>query len=271
MTRCRNMPQAEKIQEMFDSIAPEYDAFNHITSLGIDRLWRRRALRYVRGPHVLDEACGTGDFSIAIARHLAKNSARVQGNPGPDKEWHWSVTGVDMSEGMLDVMTRKVAEAGLEAASQDEGGLPHDGIRAEAGDCCSLRFADCSFDTVTVAFGVRNFADREKALREAIRVLRPGGRFVMLELGIPGNAIVRAAYKFYFTRIMPLIGGRMSGNKAAYRYLPASVLGFPQKEEWTATMCAAGFTNVTHRALSLGICRLYVGTAPSAGLTTNTP
>lgn len=250
------MPQTKKIQEMFDSIAQEYDAFNHITSLGIDKLWRRRALKYVKGPRVLDEACGTGDFSIAAGEHLVR--LRNASETGRD-EAPWSVTGVDISRGMLDVMTRKVSEAGLGTASLDADGLPRDGIRAEVGDCCSLRFANDTFDTVTVAFGVRNFEDRERALREVLRVLRPGGRFVMLELGIPENAVVRSVYKFYFTRIMPLVGGRMSGNKAAYRYLPTSVLNFPGKERWMATMRGAGFRKVTHRALSLGICRLYVG------------
>ena len=234
------MPKKDNIQQMFDSIAPGYDAFNHLTSLGADRAWRRRALREVVGPRVLDEACGTGDFAIAIARHLAA------------KGGSWSVTGVDISEGMLEVMRRKVAEAGLDDARCGR-------VSAETGDCCALQYADGSFDTVTVAFGVRNFEDREKALQEVLRVLRPGGRFVMLELGIPRNPVVRAAYKFYFTRIMPLIGRGISKDKAAYRYLPASVLDFPKPEEWMATMQKAGFAEVRHRPLSLGICNLFTG------------
>lgn len=233
------MPQKENIQQMFDSIAPGYDAFNHLTSLGADRAWRRRALREVVGPRVLDEACGTGDFSIAIARHL------VQKGGG-------EVIGVDISEGMLEVMRRKVAEAGL-----DDAGCGS--VSAETGDCCALSYPDASFDTVTVAFGVRNFEDRDKALAEVLRVLRPGGRFVMLELGIPRNPVVRAAYKFYFTRIMPLIGSGISKDKAAYRYLPASVLDFPKPEEWIATMQKAGFAQVRHRPLSLGICNQFTG------------
>ena len=234
------MPRKENIQQMFDSIAPGYDAFNHLTSLGADRRWRKTALREVSGPRVLDEACGTGDFAIAIAKHLAK------------KGLAWSVTGVDISEGMLEVMRRKVAEAGL-----DDAGCGC--VSAETGDCCALHYPDASFDTVTVAFGVRNFEDREKALAEVLRVLRPGGRFVMLELGIPRNPVVRAAYKFYFTRIMPLIGSGISKDKAAYRYLPASVLEFPKPEDWMATMQKAGFADVRHRPLSLGICNLFTG------------
>ena len=239
------MPDKEKIQEMFDSIAPEYDAFNHITSLNIDRRWRKKALKYVRGPKVLDIACGTGDFSIAIARHLGK----VYGSrPVSDAENDWSVTGADISAGMLERMREKVTAAGLEGR-----------VSAEIGDCCDLQYSPGRFDSVTVAFGVRNFSDRALALQEILRVLKPGGRFVMLELGIPRDRLAGGIFKFYFTRIMPLIGGKMSRNKEAYRYLPASVIGFPGKDEWTAFMEKAGFLNVIHRPLTLGICRLYVG------------
>ena len=241
------MPQKENIQQMFDSIAPGYDAFNHLTSLGADRAWRRRALREVIGPRVLDEACGTGDFAIAIAKHLRNRGQSA------------SVVGVDISEGMLEVMRRKIEAAGLSDAVAGRGTTVH----AETGDCCALQFPDASFDTVTVAFGVRNFEDREKALQEVLRVLRPGGHFVMLELGIPRNPIIRAAYKFYFTRIMPLVGAGISKDKAAYKYLPASVLNFPKPQDWTATMQKAGFAEVRHRPLSLGICNLFTGLHPS--------
>ena len=226
------MPEKEKIREMFDSIAPEYDAFNHLTSLGIDKLWRRRALRWIEGPQVLDVACGTGDFAMTIAERR-----------------RCGVIGVDISEGMLSEMRRKVLAARLERE-----------VSCEVGDCAALRFKSGSFDNVTVAFGVRNFEDREACLKEILRVLRPGGKFVMLELGVPSWRPVRRLYEWYFTKVMPLIGGRMSGNHAAYRYLPASVLNFPGPREWTAFMRSCGFTDVRHRALSLGICRLYIGT-----------
>ncbi len=239
------MPKKEKIQEMFDSIAHEYDAFNHITSLGIDKLWRKRALRLVRGPKVLDVACGTGDFSIAIARHLGR---RYGGSGLSGTGADWSVTGADISEGMLSRMREKVAAAGLEGR-----------VSAETGDCCDLQYSSGRFDSVTVAFGVRNFEDRAMALKEILRVLKPGGRFVMLELGMPEGALAGSLFKFYFTRVMPRVGGRMSHNAEAYRYLPASVLNFPGKTEWTAFMEKAGFRGVTHRPLTGGICRLYVG------------
>lgn len=231
-------PQKEKIEQMFDAIAPDYDRLNHLMSLGIDKRWRRRALRQIvepeRAQEILDLACGTGDFSIAIARKAHPQTR---------------VTGVDLSEGMLAVMREKVRAAGLETR-----------ISAGKGDADALPFADGSFDRVTVAFGVRNFEHRETALREIRRVLRTGGHLVILELSLPSNPVVRWAYMLYFTRLTPLIGGRISGEKAAYRYLPASVLHFPGKRDWMATMAACGFRAVTHRALSLGICRLYTGT-----------
>jgi len=247
---------------MFDSIAPEYDAFNHLTSLGIDRCWRRRALRFIKGPKVLDLACGTGDFSIAIARGL--------------RGVH--VTGIDISDGMLAEMKIKLAKAGLETSDFDSDGTslssndtplnskgtlhgsdgaPLSRVNALIGDACNLQFADETFDSVSVAFGVRNFEDKEKALSEALRVLKPGGHFVMLELGLPDKFLARKVFNIYFKYIMPYVGGKMSRNKEAYRYLPASVSKFPEKQEWMDIMEGAGFRNVRHRALSLGICRLY--------------
>jgi len=257
-----NMPSAKDIREMFDSIAPEYDAFNHLTSLGIDRCWRRRALRFIKGPKVLDLACGTGDFSIAIARGL--RGVRV--------------TGIDISDGMLAEMKIKLAKAGLEPSDFDSDGTslssndtplnskdtppgsdgaPLSSVSALIGDACNLQFPDETFDSVSVAFGVRNFEDKEKALSEALRVLKPGGHFVMLELGLPDKFLARKVFNVYFKYIMPYVGGKMSRNKEAYRYLPASVSKFPEKQEWMDIMEGAGFRNVRHRALSLGICRLY--------------
>ncbi|MCR5519238.1 MAG: bifunctional demethylmenaquinone methyltransferase/2-methoxy-6-polyprenyl-1,4-benzoquinol methylase UbiE [Bacteroidales bacterium] len=228
------MPEKEKIREMFDSIAEDYDAFNHLTSLGIDKIWRRKALRHIEGPQVLDIACGTGDFAITIAERR-----------------HCGVVGVDISEGMLAQMRKKV-----EAAHLDKR------VTCELGDCAALRFKDSTFDNVTVAFGVRNFEDRKACLKEILRVLRPGGKFVMLELGVPRWSLVNKLYRWYFTKLMPIIGGLLSGNHAAYRYLPASVIAFPAPKEWTAFLQACGFTDVKHRSLSLGICRLYTAVKP---------
>lgn len=221
---------------MFDSIAGDYDSLNHILSLDVDKIWRKKALKQiVDAPapvQVLDLACGTGDFSIAIAKALTGGH----------------VTGVDLSEGMLAVMREKVDKAELNGM-----------ISIEEGDGENLRFPDNTFDRVTIAFGIRNFEDRPKGLREMLRVLKPGGRLVILELSRPENKIIRWFYDLYFLHILPKIGGKVSGDKAAYAYLPASVAAFPGKKEFTATMREAGFRIVTHKAFTLGICRMYTG------------
>lgn len=227
---------AKGIEALFDSIAKDYDKLNHILSLGVDRTWRRRALKWIVGENtrsVLDIACGTGDFSIEIARRSDAST---------------SVTGIDLSEGMLEVMRQKVVAAGLSGR-----------ISAEQGNGEWMRFSDDAFDRVTIAFGIRNFENREKALREILRVLRPGGKLVILELSVPSNPVLKNCYCLYFTKLLPIVGGFVSGDKAAYRYLPASVLKFPGKKEWMATMEGCGFRNVIHRAFTFGICRLYVG------------
>ena len=231
------MPQKEKIQQMFDGIAPDYDRLNHLMSLGVDRSWRRRALREIvdagRAQSILDIACGTGDFSLAIA-----------GGMHPDSR----IVGLDLSEGMLAVMRDKVSKAGLQ-----------DKISCEQGDSEAMRFADDSFDVVTIAFGIRNFAHREAALREILRVLKPGGRLVILELSVPENRILRWGYNLYFKHFVPWIGGLISGDRAAYTYLPASVQAFPGRREWMATMSRCGYAQVRHKAFTLGLCRMYVG------------
>lgn len=231
------MVKKKNIEHMFDSIAPEYDRLNHLMSLNMDKLWRRKALQKIvtkdKSQKILDIACGTGDFSIAIAEHA---------NPLTEIE------GIDISEGMLEVMRTKLARRGLDGR-----------VSARLGDSESLPYPDNSFDRVTIAFGIRNFEHREKALEEILRVLKPCGRLVILELSIPTNALVRFAFKIYFTKFVPLIGGQISGDKGAYSYLPDSVIKFPGKKEWIATMEACGFDQVTHKAFTFGICRMYTG------------
>ncbi len=242
---------------MFDSIAPEYDKLNHIMSLDIDRSWRKRALRQIFSPSgaekvgqgsgatagahplkVLDVACGTGDFSIAIAGEMIRRNKKTAG----------SVTGLDLSEGMLRIMKEKIHAAGL-------GGI----VTCINGDCEALDFPDGTFDRVTVAFGVRNFEDRERGLREILRVLKPGGKLIILELSVPSNAVIRWLFNLYFLHILPLVGGKVSGDEAAYRYLPASVLNFPDKKAFTHILRTCGYNLVTHKAFTLGICRMYTG------------
>ena len=230
------MAKKEGIRKLFDNIAPDYDKLNHILSLNIDKGWRKKAVREivdVQSPiAVLDVACGTGDFTIEIAQKAAKGSR---------------VTGIDLSEGMMKIGREKIKAAGVSA----------DMVQ---GDCEALPYADGTFDRISVGFGVRNFEHLEIGLQEMLRVLKPGGKLVILELSVPSNSLVRWFYKLYFLKILPAIGGMVSGDRGAYEYLPASVLRFPAPDKFTAMMQQVGYRNIVHRALTFGICRMYIGT-----------
>lgn len=229
------MAKKENIKRLFDNIAPDYDKLNHILSLNIDKGWRKKAVREIVDSDsplkVLDVACGTGDFTIEIARKAATGS---------------SVTGIDLSEGMMAVGRDKIKAAGVDAA-------------LEYGDCEALKYADDTFDRISVGFGVRNFEHLAIGLREMCRVLKPGGKLVILELSVPSNPIIRWCYKLYFLNILPAIGGMVSGNRGAYEYLPASVLHFPAPDKFIPMLREAGFAEVKHKALTFGVCRMYVG------------
>ena len=222
--------------KMFDRIAPSYDRLNHLMSMNVDRRWRRISIREIvdGGPQcILDVACGTGDSTIAAAKAAGPGS---------------TVVGVDISEGMMAMVMDKARSEGVE-----------DRIRLQVADGEALPFPDGSFDRVSCAFGIRNFTHRDHGLREFFRVLSPRGKAVILELSVPRSKFLRFFYDIYFTRIMPWIGGKISGDEAAYRYLPASVHAFPPPEEFMDMMREAGFSCVRHRSLSLGLCRLFVG------------
>lgn len=234
------MPKTEDIEMMFDSIAPDYDILNHLLSLDIDKRWRAKAVRSIldrettqKQTTILDVACGTGDFSIAVAKHYPNTT----------------VTGIDLSEGMLMKGRQKLITSHLDKR-----------ISLEKGDCYKLSFPDCSFDGVCVAFGVRNFEFLKDSIKEMLRVLKPGRRLVILELSMPGNRFIRWVYKIYFSHILPLIGKTISGDKGAYKYLPASVINFPAPEKFMAIMKECNADQVRHQSLSLGICRLYTAT-----------
>ena len=241
------MPKKEKIKEMFNVIAPDYDLLNHLMSLDVDKFWRRKALRKIvrnGSEQVLDLACGTGDFSIDIAKRMKKLFPEGKGH----------VQGIDLSEGMLKVMEEKVSGEGLSEL-----------ISCGTGDAENLsEFGDGSFDCVTIAFGIRNFENREKGLSEALRVLRPGGRLVILELSMPLNALVRKLYSIYFLHLMPKIGGKISGDRSAYNYLPASVVHFPSQPVFRDTISACGFSGSKFRQLSFGICTMFTAEKPRA-------
>lgn len=229
------MAKKEGVKKMFDNIAPDYDKLNHILSLNIDKNWRKKAVRELadeaRPLNVLDVACGTGDFTIEIARKVPQGS---------------TVVGVDISDGMIAVGLEKLAKLGIDAT-------------LKVADCEALPYEDNTFDRISVGFGVRNFEHLELGLSEMYRVLSPGGKLVILELSVPSNAFIRWCYKLYFLKILPFIGGLVSGDRSAYEYLPASVLRFPAPDKFMSIMKSAGFDVVEHRALTLGVCRMYIG------------
>lgn len=244
------MAKKEKIQDMFDSIAPEYDYLNHLLSMDIDKRWRKKAVMEIvdteKPQKILDVACGTGDFTIAIAR-------KAMLKRDYDSDVHTAITGIDISEGMMRVGRKKLAKAGL---SKDGESVS---VELVQGDCESLPYPDNCFDRISAGFGVRNFEHLDKGLKEMYRALKSDGKVVILELSVPTNKIIRNIYKLYFTKLLPLVGGRISGKRSAYTYLPASVLNFPGPKEFQEMLRAAGFKSVRHKALTFGICRLYTG------------
>ncbi len=227
--------KVEQVERMFDHIAPAYDRLNHLMSLGIDRSWRRTALKWLR-PHrpqqMMDVATGTGDFALLACRMLRPQS----------------LVGTDISEGMMQVARRKAREAGLD-----------DRIRFRREDCEALTFADASFDAVTVAFGIRNFEHLDRGLREMCRVLRPGGHLVILELSTPDRFPLKQLYRIY-SRLIPLMGRLVSHDRSAYTYLPQSIRAFPQGEVMSESIRRAGFSDVRFRRLTFGVCTLYMAT-----------
>ncbi|MDD4142174.1 MAG: bifunctional demethylmenaquinone methyltransferase/2-methoxy-6-polyprenyl-1,4-benzoquinol methylase UbiE [Bacteroidales bacterium] len=230
-----------EISELFDNISGTYDKLNHMLSLGIDKVWRRRSLRghIGTGSQVLDVACGSGDFSFLSLREGAKE-----------------VTGVDISEKMLEVARRKLKG---HLSNLQHGQEFQQKISFQYGDCSYLPFDRCMFDTVTIAFGVRNFSDLHKGLSEIHRVLKPGGEVIILEFSTPKYFPVKQFYKIYFKRILPYIGGKVSGNKGAYEYLPESVYKFPQGKEFEDILSDLRFENITSKRHSLGISTTYYG------------
>lgn len=223
----------EQIAQMFDGIAFRYDFLNHFLSLGIDKGWRKKAMRYLapfQPKNILDIATGTGDLAILEAKTLA-----------PDK-----IIGVDISEGMLNIGAKKVADNGYS-----------DRITLQVADSESLPFSDNSFDAVTAAFGVRNFENLEKGLREMHRVLKPGGKAVILEFTSPTVFPVKQFFQLYFRYITPWIGKWVAKSKEAYSYLPESVKAFPQNESMVTILGKTGFKQATYRSLTMGICAIY--------------
>lgn len=226
-----------QVERMFDHIAPTYDTLNHVLSLGIDRLWRRQALRSLarKGHHpirILDVATGTGDFSILAARRW----------PGA------RITGTDLSEKMMDRGREKASKAGVGSR-----------IHFEQEDCAHMRYADHSFDTLLSAFALRNFEDLDQCLSEMWRVLEPGGRFAVIDLCQPVTFPMKHLFKAYQRVVMPSVGRLISRDKQAYSYLPATMRAVPQGDDMAAIFRKAGFSDVSYHRLPFGMCILYEG------------
>lgn len=221
------------IATMFDRIAPTYDALNHLLSFHIDKVWRRKTARTVEQHHpadILDLATGTADLAITLARR----------NPQA------RIIGIDISEKMLEIGKDKVIKHGF---SQQ--------IDLMTGDAADLPFPDNHFDCVTVAFGVRNFEDLETGLREIHRVTKPGGTVIILEFSMPERFPVKQVYHFYFKRLLPSIGRRVSKDPEAYRYLPESVERFPKPSAFQSMLSSVGLKTIQSIPMTCGIATLF--------------
>jgi len=229
-----NLSKKEQVAEMFNNIAGKYDFLNHFLSLGIDKSWRKKAIAEVAKAHpqtILDVATGTGDLAIAAM------SVKPQ-----------QITGVDIAEQMLEAGRKKIAALNLSST-----------IKLQYGDSEALPFAPDTFDVVMCAYGVRNFGNLEAGLRDMHRVLKPGGKAVILEFSQPQKFPVKQFYRFYFRNILPVLGKIVSRHSAAYTYLPESVMAFPQGKDFCEILERCGFKGVGLKRLTFGITTLYTG------------
>jgi demethylmenaquinone methyltransferase/2-methoxy-6-polyprenyl-1,4-benzoquinol methylase len=224
----------QEVQEMFNNISKRYDLLNHLLSMGIDKSWRKKAVRLLKPfapKDILDIATGTGDFAIAL---LKLNPTKL--------------VGVDISEGMLAKGQEKLKRKKLE-----------DKITLQLGDSETLPFEDASFDAITVGFGVRNFENLEKGLGDMLRVLRPSGTVAILEFSKPKKFPVKQYFAFHSKYIIPFVGKMVSKDKAAYTYLPDSVAAFPEGENFLEIMKKVGYADVSAHLVSGGIATIYLG------------
>ena len=228
--------KAQQVERMFDNIAPSYDKLNHRLSWNIDKGWRRKAIKQLapyKPKTLLDIATGTGDFAILAAEMLR-----------PDK-----LIGADISEGMMEIGRKKVREKGLQ-----------DIISFDKEDCLALSYPDATFDAVTAAFGIRNFADLDTGLREMCRILKPGGHLSIVELTSPVSFPMKQLFHVYSHTVLPVYGRLISKDTSAYSYLTKTIEAFPQGERMTDILQKAGFSEARFQRLTFGICTMYFAT-----------
>ncbi|TJZ62759.1 bifunctional demethylmenaquinone methyltransferase/2-methoxy-6-polyprenyl-1,4-benzoquinol methylase UbiE [Sphingobacterium olei] len=226
----------EQVADMFNNISKTYDLLNRVMTMGIDTIWRKKAIRSLKDIQpqlMLDVATGTGDFAIESIRIL-----------NPKK-----IIGVDISQGMLEVAQEKIKKKGLQTQ-----------FEVQLGDSEKLQFEDNTFDAVTVAFGVRNFENLEQGLADIYRVLKPGGKAVVLELSNPTAFPVKQLYHFYFHKLTPALGKLISKDASAYSYLPESVAKFPDGEQFAKITGKVGFKKTKVRPQTFGLCTIYEAT-----------
>ena len=227
------MADQKLVTEMFDDIAPHYDFINHLLSFQIDKIWRRKTARFIAQNNpktILDIATGTADLALQLARKCPQSK----------------ITGIDLSEKMLELGQEKIKARHLEKQ-----------ITLNQCDACNLPYGNNSFDAITIAFGVRNYQDLEKGIREMQRVVRKGGSIAILEFSTPTHTIFKALYSFYFHKILPFIGKIISRNKSAYRYLPDSVSKFPSPNTFIIILNHYGLKCCKKSSLFGGIATLY--------------
>lgn len=230
------LSKKQQVAGMFNDISGKYDFLNRFLSAGIDTRWRKTMIRHLEPAQpatILDVATGTADVAIMAAQRLH-----------PRK-----ITGIDISDGMLEIGRKKVARLGMQ-----------DTIDLLNGDSEAINFDDDSFDAITVAFGVRNFQHLETGLSEMKRVLKPGGKLVILEFSKPKLPLIRSIYQFYMKIVTPNMGKLFSKNRNAYQYLDESIKKFPEGKNFTAILDKLGYTSTYSKSLSLGICSIYCGT-----------
>lgn len=228
--------KTQQVEQMFDRIAPTYDKLNHRLSWDIDRGWRKKAIRQLMpfAPKtLLDIATGTGDFAILAARMLQ-----------PER-----LVGADISEGMMEIGRQKVKEEGLDGI-----------ITFEKEDCTALSYPDNTFDAVTAAFGIRNFADLDKGLAEMCRVVKPGGHLSIAELTTPVSFPMKQLFHVYSHSVLPVYGRLISKDTSAYSYLTKTIEAFPQGERMVGILKKAGFAEASFKRLTFGICTIYFAT-----------
>jgi demethylmenaquinone methyltransferase/2-methoxy-6-polyprenyl-1,4-benzoquinol methylase len=231
----QNISKKEQVATMFNNISKTYDFLNHFLSLGIDIIWRKKAIKELikdKPETILDVATGTGDFAFEALEILK-----------PKK-----IIGVDISRGMLDMADEKIIKRNKSAV-----------FEVRLGDSEKLLFDDASFDAVTVAYGVRNFENLEKGISDMLRVLKPGGKAVILEFSKPKAFPIKQLYNFYFQYITPAVGKVFSKDASAYSYLPESVMAFPDGKKFTDLMVKVGYKNTKCIPLAFGICSIYTG------------